>query len=167
MKRVYLLRHAKSDWTTASTSDHDRPLAPRGERAASTVGRFLGNLRCPPEAIVSSTAVRARTTIEIAARDGGLTCPIELDDRLYGGSPETVLARIREASSGVDSLLLVGHEPGWSGSVERLVGRCSVRMVTGALARVDLPIGGWSDARFESGTLAWLVTPKLLQRFGS
>lgn len=166
MKRLYLLRHAKSDWATEAGSDHERPLAPRGRRSASTIGRFLAQQPHPPDRIVSSTAVRARSTAEIAVESGGLRCALELEERLYGGSPETLLAVMREASDEAESLMLVGHEPTWSVTAERLVGRCNLRFVTGALARIDLSIGSWSGARFESGTLAWLVTPKLLQRFG-
>ena len=166
VRRLYLLRHAKSDWDALYGSDHDRPLSARGRRAASTVGRFLGRQPQPPQTAVSSTAVRARNTIEIALQDGGLRCRLRLDDRLYGASVETLLAVAWECEDESSSLILVGHEPTWSAAAGRLVGSAEIRMVTGSLARIDLPIESWRDARWGSGSLRWLVTPKLLQRFG-
>lgn len=166
MKRVYLLRHAKSDWSSDYGTDHERPLSERGRRAAATVGRFLAALDQAPEAVVTSTAVRARTTVEIASTAGGWDSPVAEEGNLYGGSPEDVLAVIRTAPTNADRLLLAGHEPTWSASVSLLAGGGGVRLVTASLARVDLPVDRWEQADFGMGTLLWLVTPKLLQRFG-
>ncbi len=165
MRHLYLVRHAKSDWSGEFSSDIERPLAARGRRAAALVGRFLTAVRQQPDAILSSPAVRARRTVEIAAEAGKWECPIDIVDRLYGGSPDQLLAVAREADSGVRRLLLSGHEPTWSESVGRLIGDARIKMVTAAVARVDLPIESWSDAQFETGTLAWLCPPKLLARW--
>lgn len=166
MKSVYLLRHAKSDWSSDYATDHDRPLSKRGRRAAATVGRFLASLDQAPEAVVTSTAVRARTTVELAAATGGWHCPVRQEADLYGGSTEQVLAAIRTAPAEAERLVLAGHEPTWSAAVERLTGGGSVRMVTAAVARIDLAVESWEEVAFGAGTLTWLVTPKLLQRFG-
>jgi phosphohistidine phosphatase len=166
MKSVYLLRHAKSDWSSDYSTDHERPLSRRGRRAAATVGRFLAALDQAPQAVVTSTAVRARTTVELAASAGGWHCPVRQEGELYGGSTEQVLAAIRTAPAEADRLIVAGHEPTWSTAVERLAGGGSVKMVTAALARIDLPVESWDEAGFGIGTLTWLVTPKLLQRFG-
>lgn len=166
MKSVYLLRHAKSDWSGDYSTDHERPLSKRGRQAATTIGRFLSAIRQPPEAVITSTAVRARTTVEIAASSGGWSCPILEKPALYGGSTEEVLMAIRGAPAATGRLLLAGHEPVWSDAVSRLAGGGAVNMVTAAVARVDLSIDSWEQAGFGLGTLAWLVTPKLLQRFG-
>ena len=72
MKTVYLLRHGKSDWNSGH-ADHDRILAPRGEDAAHRVGRFLAAIDQVPDRVVSSTAVRACTTAELATQAGHLT----------------------------------------------------------------------------------------------
>ncbi len=165
MKRLYLMRHAKSDWDGAFSSDHERRLAPRGRRAAQTVGRFLSSVGAP-QAVVTSSAVRARTTVEIAAKAGGWECGVEVTDALYGCSPEALLGVSRTADDAVERLLLAGHEPAWSETAGRLVGAASIRMVTAAVACIDLPIVSWNEIRFGVGTIKWVVTPKLLQRFG-
>lgn len=167
MRHLYLLRHAKSDWSAELTADFDRPLAPRGRRAAGTVGRFLTAIRQVPDAVVTSPAVRARSTVEVAAEAGGWRCPVATAEQLYSGSTEQLLTVVREVDDGVLRLLLAGHEPTWSESVGRLIGSGRVRMVTAAVARVDLPVDCWAEAAFGTGTLAWLCTPKLLRRFAS
>lgn len=165
MRHLYLLRHAKSDWSGEIGTDRERPLAPRGRRAAATIGRFLTAVRQPPDAIITSPAVRARETVEIGAESGGWSCPVDTAEALYGGSTEELLEVVRGADDAAPRLLLAGHEPTWSESVGRLIGSGRVRMVTAAVARIDLPVERWSEARFGDGTLVWLCTPKLLQRF--
>lgn len=165
MRHLYLLRHAKSDWSGDYAGDRERPLAPRGERAAATMGRFLNAARQAPDLVVSSPAVRARRTVEIAATEGGWRCSVEIADELYGGSTEDLLEVVRSTGTETGRLLLAGHEPTWSAAVGRWIGSGSVRMVTAALARIDLPLDDWTEARWGAGTLAWLCTPKLLQRF--
>jgi phosphohistidine phosphatase len=166
MKSVYLLRHAKSDWSTSYSTDHERPLSKRGRLAAGTVGRFLAAVRQTPEVVVTSTAVRARTTVELAAQAGGWNCEVREEPAFYGGSSEDLLVAIRAAPEPAERLLLAGHEPTWSATVSRLSGGGDAKMVTAGVARIDLPIASWSEAEPGIGTLCWLVTPKLLQRFG-
>lgn len=162
MKQVYLLRHAKSDWEAGFASDHERPLAARGETAARSVGRFLAALGKVPDAVVSSSAVRARTTAELAKEAGGWDVTVETTPDFYQAGPEVLLARVQSTPDDVERLLFVGHEPTWSETVGLFVGQADIKMVTAALARVDLLVEHWGDTRFGSGTLGWLVTPKVL-----
>lgn len=165
MKRILLLRHGKSDWSAAFDRDHERPLAERGRRAAATIGRFLTAIGAAPEAVITSTAVRARTTVELAAEAGGWSCPVIESGRLYESSPETVLAVLREAPAAAANALLAGHEPVWSATAGRLIGGASLKMVTAAVACIDVPASSWEEVGFGDGTLLWLVNPKPLQRF--
>lgn len=112
--------------------------------------------------MVSSSAVRARTTAERAAREGGWTCEIQLTDRLYLPSAAAVLQEVQAQPESVARLMLVGHEPTWSEVVGRFMGKARVRMVTAAVARLDFAVGDWADVEFGAGSLAWLATPKLL-----
>jgi phosphohistidine phosphatase len=162
MKHLYLLRHAKSDWGSGFSSDHERPLAPRGEEAARSVGRFLAALGRVPDEVVSSTAVRARTTAELAKEEGRWEAEIETTEEFYGAHPADLLTRVQGSSDSADWLLIVGHEPTWSETVGLLIGRADIRMVTAALARVDFSVESWQNVEFGGGELVWLVTPKLL-----
>ncbi len=163
MLRLYLLRHGKSDWDAPYGADHNRPLAPRGRRAARRVGAFLSGLGQEPHSVVTSTAVRAQKTAALAAEAGSWSCPIRSTEKLYLASPAALLAEARAEVSGVERLMLVGHEPAGSDTVGLFIGSGRVKMVTAALARLDLPGTDWSRIGFGGATLAWLVTPKLLE----
>lgn len=162
MLRLYLLRHGKSDWNAPQGSDHSRPLAARGRRAARRVGTFLSGLGQEPNSIVSSTAVRAHETAKLAAAAGSWNCTMRSTDNLYLPAPSALLAEAREESHASERLMLVGHEPAWSDAVELFIGGGRVKMVTAALARIDFPVHDWSRIDFGQATLAWIVTPKLL-----
>ena len=164
MRQLYLLRHGKSDWHTGVASDHERPLAERGERAARAIGELLSALGKQPDLVISSSAVRAHETARLAAEAGGWSAEIVVTPDFYHATPGTLLEHVQGAPDECDRVLLVGHEPTWSEAVGLFIGQAGVRMVTAALARVDLGVAGWSEARFGAGELAWLVTPKLLAR---
>jgi phosphohistidine phosphatase len=165
MKTLILLRHAKSDWGSGLERDHERPLNSRGQRSAETVGRFLELSMEVPAGVVTSSAVRARTTVELAAEAGGWSCPVEVTNSLYEATPEAVLKVIQERPDAQDSLLLAGHEPTWSRLVERFTGG-RAKIVTATLVRIDFSVAHWREVRFAGGTLVWLVSPKLLERAG-
>jgi phosphohistidine phosphatase len=108
--RLALVRHAKSDWGSPSLDDHDRPLNERGLRDAPRMAAQLAAAGFRPDAIRSSTAVRARTTAGFFGEALGV--PVDLVEDLYGASARTLLA---EASAPrVSSVLVVAHDPGLS-----------------------------------------------------
>lgn len=166
LKQLLILRHAKSDWQTSFESDHERPLAKRGRRAASLMGSFLTQLELQPDLILSSTAVRARQTAELAKQSGEWNCPVVLHGEFYGSNPAAVLAVIQTQEAVHSRLLLTGHEPTWSGLVTELIGGGETRMPTAAMARIDVQIDDWADLRPGQGTLSWLIPPKLLLALG-
>lgn len=166
MKRIFLFRHGKSDWDAKYGADHDRPLAKRGQAAASLMGRYLASLDQVPDRVLCSSAVRARETVRLAAVAGKWACPITIVEELYRASPEQALDLIRESKNSLGSILLVGHDPTWSILAGKLIGEATVKFPTAAMARIDLAIARWRAAEFGKGILVWLVTPKLLTRIG-
>ncbi|MDX1502980.1 MAG: histidine phosphatase family protein [Thermoanaerobaculia bacterium] len=162
---LLLLRHGKSDWDAAFDDDHERPLAARGEKAARRVGRFLSAVGLAPGLALSSTAVRARTTVELAAEAGAWGCPVRLVPRLYGTPPAEVLAEIAGAPDEVRVLLVAGHQPTWGGVVHELTG-ARVHFPTAAVACIRGEAEGWAALVRQGGELAWHVTPKLLKGLG-
>jgi phosphohistidine phosphatase len=166
MLRLLIMRHAKSSWDDGSPNDHERTLAPRGVRAAATMGRFLSATDNVPDQVISSTAVRARRTVELAAEAGGWTCPTSCVRDFYGADPHSVLDLL-SARGEASKILVAGHEPTWSGLVAVLTGGGRVRMPTAAVACVDFGCDQWSLVAPGNGELRWLVTPKLLDRFSA
>jgi len=163
MKTLLVMRHAKSDWGAASDSDHDRVLARRGIKAARKIGRFLTDSGTIPDLVLSSTAVRALTTAKLAEEAGEWGCDIVTSRDLYASDPGCVFDMIRETGTGIQRLLIAGHEPTWSTLVGWLIGGGRVRMPTAAVACLDLPRGDWIDLAPATCELRWLVTPKTLK----
>ncbi len=162
-KTILLLRHGKSDWGADFSSDHQRPLADRGVSAARRTGEWLTRIGRQPDLVLSSDAVRARTTSELAAEAGGWRAPIELRSDFYGAHPEILLNALRGLGDEIETVLLTGHQPTWSQTVARLSGGGSVRFPTAALACLDYR-GPWPALAAGRSKLSWLVTPKLLAR---
>ena len=160
MKTVLFFRHGKSDWDADWDYDHERPLARRGRKAAKVMGRLLTETGPVPDSIVSSSATRARQTLKQAQKAGGWNAAVRFTDALYGASPSDLLATIRAEPDTTGVLMLVGHEPTWSETIEDFVGRDVGHFPTAALARVDLDIDSWKEAAFGQGALVWLRKPR-------
>jgi phosphohistidine phosphatase len=116
MIRLALVRHAKSDWGDPSLDDHDRPLNDRGKRDAPRMARRLAETGLRPDVILSSTALRARTTAEAFAAE--LRIAVSLEPELYGAPAGSLLAVA--AATGAASVLVVAHDPGMSVLAGRL-----------------------------------------------
>ncbi len=127
------------------------------------MGRFLAQAGPLPDAVVTSSAVRARETLERAMQAGGWADrPVRVTRALYEAGPEELLGEVREEDDDVRTLLLVGHEPAWSAAVREAVGGGRLRFPTAALARVDFPVAHWADVVSGRGELVWFVIPKIL-----
>ncbi len=164
MKTLLLLRHGKSRWDAGPLPDHERPLAPRGVKAARRMGRFLERVGPVPERVLCSPAVRAAETLRLAADAGGWRLPAGIVPELYGASPRDVLACVGAVDPAVESLLVVGHEPACSQTASALAGGAALRFPTAALACIRLDAAGWDEVRPGVGELLWLVTPRMLAR---
>lgn len=161
MKRLLLMRHAKSSWGEASLADFERPLNERGLKAAPLVGRFIRKQGLRPELILSSPAERARQTAALVAEAARLDAPLRYDERIYEATPARLAEVVSQVEEGVGELLLVGHNPGLEGLLELLTGE-SRRMPTAALARVALDVEKWGRVREGVGRVALFVRPKEL-----
>ncbi len=164
MRSLILFRHGKSDWDADYTSDHERPLAQRGKEAAICMGRMLSQAGQIPDLAVSSSALRASATLQLAVRAGRWHCPIRTDKALYGCSPDSALKWIRRLDENPACLLLTGHEPTWSEFAGRLIGDAAIRVPTAAMLRIDFQLSSWGGIDYGQGQLKWLLPPKLICR---
>lgn len=158
MKTLLLMRHAKSDWNADYGSDHERPLSGRGERSARLMGRLLKGMKVVPDHVISSTAVRAKTTAHLAAETGDWGCPIDLEPGFYGTGPGTVIELVSSAPD-VDRLMIVGHQPTWSMVLHHLTG-ARAEMKTASVAVIEVMAYEWSELPEVSGVLSALHHPR-------
>ncbi len=166
MLSLILFRHGKSDWEAPFANDHERPLTGRGREAARLMGQLLSKTQQVPDLAVSSSALRARDTLQIAARAGRWKCPMRIDSALYESTPTDVLGWMRALQEQPELLLLAGHEPTWSGLAGRLVGKATLRVPTDAMLRIDFEQDSWGEIEFETGELRWLIPPKMFGKLG-
>jgi phosphohistidine phosphatase len=162
MKTLLVLRHAKSSWKHAETSDHDRPLNKRGKRDAPRMGRLVASRGLRPDVIVSSTAKRARRTADEVARHSGYEGAVQLERHLYLASPDEIVDVVRSVAGTARRVMVVAHNPGLEDLVARLAGRPET-LPTAALAEIRLAIRSWKRLELSSaGTLAGLWRPREL-----
>jgi phosphohistidine phosphatase len=161
MKKLLLLRHAKSSWEDTSLPDFERPLNERGRRAAPLVGRFLNERGIRPELVVCSPAKRTRETIALVLEAAGIETELRFDERIYEAGLQSLLDVVSGIEDEKAEVLLVGHNPGFEYLLERLTG-ASARMPTAALARIILDADNWNEAHATGGRLDWLVKAREL-----
>jgi len=170
MHRLFVLRHAKSSWNNSSLADHDRPLAPRGERAAEAIAAHVATIDPPPALVLCSTARRARDTLEPVRAQLPDSTVVLVEDELYGTSPPELLERLRAVPEDIPSVLVVGHNPTLEDLVKglgrdgdpNLVARVNSKFPTGALATLAFT-GPWSTLSWGGATLEAFVVPADLQ----
>lgn len=163
MKKLLLLRHAKSDKQDSGIADFDRPLNDRGTKAASLVGSFIGSKKIQPDLVISSPAERARQTAMLATKAAGITADLRFDERIYEARAPQLLNVVMQIDESANLALLVGHNPGFEDLQSYLTGQVR-HMPTAALVCLSMNIEKWSDARERCAELKWMITPKELEQ---
>ncbi|MEM6646396.1 MAG: histidine phosphatase family protein [Bacteroidota bacterium] len=162
MKSLYLFRHGKSDWGADYETDHDRPLAKRGRKAAKAMGTWLRKTKQEPDYVLCSTAVRTRQTLARAAKRWTGTPEVVYTDALYEATPEAVIGLLLALPITANDVMVVGHEPTSSALLSHFVGEAAVRFPTAAIARIDFPILSWHQIEGRFGELIWFLPPRLM-----
>ena len=160
---LILLRHAKSDWSAGAAGDHERPLNARGERAAAVVGIYLRQQGLAPDLVLTSTAVRARTTAELVLFHGRIDAELRMERELYLADPQTILGVVRRAAGQQQRILLVAHNPGLEELVQALAEGGSARepFPTAAMAICKTAVS-WAETGRASLVLGSVVRPNSL-----
>jgi phosphohistidine phosphatase len=163
-----LLRHAKSSRDDKALRDRDRPLAPRGRRATRRIARWAGKHDVRPQLVVSSSAVRARETLQGVLP--GLGEPeVWIEVALYAASAETLLERVRALPDEAETAMLVGHNPGIGDLLLLLAApgelreRAEAKVPTGALASLEADVERWVDLEPGGARAVSFVVPRELK----
>jgi phosphohistidine phosphatase len=168
VRRLHLLRHAKSSWDDDALRDRDRPLAPRGRRATTRIATWAQNHDIRPQLVVCSSAVRARETLQgVLPALGNPEVWIEV--ALYAASAETLLERVHALPDEAVEAMLVGHNPGLGDLLLLLAApgelreRAEAKVPTGALATLEANIERWADLEPGGAQVVSFVVPRQMK----
>jgi phosphohistidine phosphatase len=159
-RRLLLLRHAKSSWDDPSLADHDRPLAPRGRRAAKRIGEYLRDEQVEIALVLCSSAARAQETLERVRPPG----EVRIEPSLYGAGAHQLLERVRRVPDEAGSVMLIGHNPAMEDLAVLLTDAAALtgeKFPTGALATLTFT-GSWRQLGPGTAELESFVRPREL-----
>ena len=147
MKRLLLMRHGHSSWTH-EVDDHDRPLSARGIQEATHAGQRLSQLDWQIDLALVSSALRTQETWKTLVPLLGYTVSQQSDQRLYLAGLGTIQPIVGNQQA--ENILLLGHNPGWSATIQRLTGR-SVQLDTAHVAILEHTSDDWNTAIHDDG----------------
>ena len=172
-KTVLLLRHAKSSWADPFLEDFDRPLNKRGQKAAPRMGTYLRKQGLVPDLALCSAAQRAVETWALAGAALSKSDSPQVTTRhlrsLYLAPPSRILSVLQRLSDDVQSVIVIGHNPGTEHLAQRLAGpgsdakaldRLELKYPTAGLAELRFQVARWSEVAPGGGKLVRFVIPK-------
>jgi len=169
MRRLMLLRHAKTERPEPGERDRDRKLTKRGRADAPVIGAYMASHGLIPELAVVSPAQRAQETWELLGAAFSKKPKVVNDERIYNAGPKQLVDLIGETRT-ARSLLVVGHNPGLHDLAVRLIAsgdveareRVSEKLPTSGLIVIDLPFDDWSKLHANGGRLERFISPGLI-----
>lgn len=172
MKRISVLRHAKSRYDDPALDDFDRPISDRGRKAAMRVGLEFRDRSMSFDLVLASSAVRARETADAVDQSFPLPRPIRFELDLYLAEYTKLMTFIRALPDGVSSPLLIGHNPGLAQLLLKLAcndehglrDRIADKYPTAAFATVEVPVTRWEDLELGCGSISQLILPRELDQ---
>jgi phosphohistidine phosphatase len=163
VKRLVLFRHAKSSWKHPVAADFDRPLNERGKREAPIMAERLAARGIAPDLILTSPAKRAMKTARSIARAFDYPkSEIRRDREIYLADLETLVSIVREIEEEKETVILVGHNPGFTDLANCFTGGEIENVPTCGIAGIDFPADSWAKAKRGTGTLLFFDYPKKL-----
>ena len=164
MKTLYLARHAKSSWDESGLPDHQRPLMQTGEQKTMLVAAYLKKEGAKPDLIIASHAVRARETAKIIAGDLGYPeKDIMIEKVVYDGPYEKILDLVYSTPNKVDSLMLVGHNPLITETMNHFLNTFVDYMPTSAVVGMTFATTKWEEVPLVKAVKKFYIYPKLLR----
>jgi phosphohistidine phosphatase len=167
MRRLMLLRHAKTERAEPGGRDRDRVLMKRGRDDATVIGNYMSDHGLVPDLAIVSPAARAQETWELVAAGFAKAPRMATDGRIYDAIPETLINLIGETRK-APALLVVGHNPGLHELALQLIasgnpqirGQINEKLPTSGLVVIDLPLDDWSALHPHVGRLERFVSPR-------
>jgi phosphohistidine phosphatase len=165
MKTLYIVRHAKSSWDNPGLEDHQRPLLEKGKKRTRYVIDYLLNEKTEVDLIVSSHAVRAYETARIIAN--ALQYPtdrIMISKNLYFGDPESFFDIFYDLSDEINSLMLVGHNPGFTTFANYFLDKRIDNLPTSGIVSISFEMNNWENIHDSKRKTKFVVSPRQLRQ---
>lgn len=163
MKHLYLIRHAKSDWSEESQSDFDRGLNQRGQRDLLLMANALKEKKILPDLILSSSAKRAELTAKGLAENIKYTGKIHYTDDLYTAVPLQVIDMIKEIKDKYDTVFIFGHNPELTELTDLMFEDYIDNVPTLGIVALNIPIKHWKKFKAEKAKLDFFIYPKMFK----
>ncbi|KYJ86270.1 SixA phosphatase family protein [Sulfurovum riftiae] len=161
MKKLYLIRHAKSDWSDLSKNDFERGLNKRGKRSIPLMAEALKKRGIMPDLILSSAAKRARKTAKGLAKELRYKDEIVFDEALYFTEPEEMIAYIQRTEDRYESVFLIGHNPEMTELSNMLTETYIDNIPTLGIVGLTLPIEKWEEFKAHKAKMDFFIFPKM------
>jgi phosphohistidine phosphatase len=164
MKRLYLIRHAKSSWKEPMVPDFERPLNNRGKRDAPLMGQRLKSYQIQLDLLISSPAKRAAKTAKIIAKEIGFAKKrIVYDESIYEAGVSSLVHLIHHLQNSLNHVIVVGHNPGLTMFAEFLTDAAIENIPTCGIVCVEFATDSWEKIEAGSGTMVFFDSPKKLE----
>jgi len=163
MKTLYLIRHAKSDWSEENKADLDRGLSKRGSKDLKAMGSYLLKKKIKPDLILSSPALRATLTAKKISKKIKYDKDIKYIDKLYMPDPETILDILSDQKDKNKSIFVVNHNPALTELANILTDEYIDNITTLGIVAIKLDINKWKDIKEAKGKMDLFIYPKLLK----
>ncbi len=164
MKKIYLLRHAKSSWDNPELDDFERPLNKRGRRDIPVMAKIINKVADKPELIISSPALRAAYTARTICENAGFSEEIlKFDLMIYEASASGLLRLIKNQDSAINHIMLVGHNPGFTQLANYLSDKRVDNIPTCGLFGMELDLDQWQKVDGHCARFLLFEYPKKYQ----
>ena len=160
MKKILFIRHAKSNWSTNSLSDHNRTLSKKGEKNALLMAKRLKKNSIFPELFISSSAVRALSTCKIIKDELNNDLDIIIDSRIYHNGAKGILESIESIDNHINSIAIFGHNPTMHSIANQISNKPIYKFPTCAAILSLSNIDKWKDFHFDIGDFLMYDFPK-------
>ena len=155
MKTAILFRHSEA--SNAYGSDYGRPLTEDGIKIAKEMGVYLYNINIIPDLIISSSALRAKTTAILAKDSGEWDSDFKLEKGIYGGNPDFIIDLLSNQNNNLDSICITGHEPHLSSLICKISNEDYIEFPVASIAKIDFMVDDWNDINFNNAIIDKII----------
>ncbi|KIM03816.1 MAG: phosphohistidine phosphatase [Sulfurovum sp. AS07-7] len=163
MKTIYLIRHAKSDWSEPLLDDKERGLNKKGKKSIPIMAKALKEKKIKPDIIISSPAKRTKLTVTGLLKELRFKTQITYADELYLADPNTILSAVKEINDKYDFVFIIGHNPGLTEFANLMSDADIENIPTLGIVALKCKIKKWKECRYHKASMEFFIYPKMFK----